>query len=176
MTEYLKNQDGTEILPVPMRHRNISLDEQTIERMKYLKEVKGQGTFSDIINRALKQYFEAEFVKLGIQHYTDPGFEARSKAIRQRIQDESNKRDQARLLKLAQAKILQDEAKRIKEWEEKHGKKFTLKEIDPVKVEILQKAHYERKLLQPGEKVTIAGDVARRWEDHGICKIIGKAK
>jgi len=148
--KYLKNPDGTEILPTVMRHRNINLDEATVEKMKYLQKVKGQGNFTSIIDRALKQYFEAEFAK--------------------------NKRDQARLLKLAQQKILRDEAERIAQWEKDHGQKFTLKEIDPVKVEMLQKATYERKLLQPGEKVTIAGDVARRWEDHHICKIIGKAK
>jgi hypothetical protein len=174
--KYLKNPDGTEILPTVMRHRNINLDEATVEKMKYLQKVKGQGNFTSIIDRALKQYFEAEFAKLGIEHFINPVFESRSKAIRQRIQEESNKRDQARLLKLAQQKILRDEAERIAQWEKDHGQKFTLKEIDPVKVEMLQKATYERKLLQPGEKVTIAGDVARRWEDHHICKIIGKAK
>lgn len=168
---------GDTIKTMPMLHRNrdLFLDEKTVEKITYLTNFKNAGNLNDIVNKALKEYLAVKFKELNLLHYIDLEFEQRVKNNLKRQELEAKKRDNIRLVEIAKRRILEREVEKLKAKEKRTGKKISLeKQYPPVKVEMLRLMGYEGKTLNPGDKIIVSKDVAKRWEQVELAKIIKK--
>ncbi len=168
---------GDTIKTMPMLHRNrdLFLDEKTVEKITYLTNFKNAGNLNDIVNKALKEYLAVKFKELNLLHYIDLEFEQRVKNNLKRQELEAKKRDNIRLVEIAKRRILEREVEKLKAEEKRMGKKISLeKQYPPVKVEMLRLTGYEGKTLNPGDKIIVSKDVAERWEQVELAKIIKK--
>lgn len=177
MTEYLKNLDGSINLPMSMAQKEIAFDDDTKEKMDYLKAIKGQGNYSNICNKAVKEFLAEKFIELKLEHYSDPEFEQRVNFNLKKQEIQIKKRDNARLVELAKRNILEREVERLRAEEKRTGKKLTLKiQYPPVEVELLYPRVIEGKQFDTGQKVTIPRDYAERLDNMNLVKIIKKEK
>jgi len=101
-----------------------------LEKMKYLNFKAGkQGRnlkerFSEIVNEALKKFFEVKFKELQIEHYIDVEAETSKKRRQEMLEEQARERENRRLLQLAKLRIMEREIKKIQADEEKSGKKI----------------------------------------------------
>ncbi len=175
-------EDMTKTMPLIFeRDRELSIDKQAIEKIKYLMHFKNAGpanvgfggVINDIVNKALQEFFIFEFKELKIEHYTDPLYEQRKEAIKRKFEEGNQIRENARLVEIAKKNILKKEIERLKVKEKKTGKKITMEEeYPPVKVKMEGMTTYQGEILNPGDKITIPGDVAKRWERVKLARII----
>lgn len=118
--------------PDPMRpinlYREVELSLEQVDKIKYLMLYKGFNTFNEIGNQALKEYFETEFKKLGIEHYRDLAWEEAERKRKKRWEEENYKAHERKLIKIAKQRLLEAELKKLKAEEAKTGKDLT-KEI-----------------------------------------------
>ncbi len=168
--EDLKTMDG---IPIMQAYREITFnDESLYEKIQYLIKVKKEGNLGGIINRALKEYLEPIFIKEGIEHYSDPSFEASHRAIKARLAREAKEREDQRLLEIAKQRLIEKEVERLRAEEKRTGKR--IEEATNIKVEILRVTQYEGRTLNQGEQIFVSPSVADRWSSYNIAKIVSK--
>ena len=114
-------------VPVLQRNREISFDDNTLEKLRYLNYKAGkQGydlkeRFSLIVNEALREFFEVKFKELKIEHYVNEVYEGNKRRNKERMKEEARASEDLRLLKLAKMKIIEDAIEAIKKEEKKTG-------------------------------------------------------
>lgn len=117
-------------IPTLNRNREMAFDQTMLEKMKYLNFKAGkQGRnlkerFSEIVNEALKEFFEVKFKELQIEHYIDVEAETSKKRRQEMLEEQARERENRRLLQLAKLRIMEREIKKIQADEEKSGKKI----------------------------------------------------
>ena len=114
-------------VPPLQRNREISFDDNTLEKLRYLNYKAGkQGydlkeRFSLIVNEALREFFEVKFKELKIEHYVNEAYEGNKRRAKERMKEEARASEDLRLLKLAKMKIIEDAIEAIKKEEKKTG-------------------------------------------------------
>ena len=164
-------------IPIMQTNRMMDFDKDTIEKLKYLKEIKKEGNVSDICNKALIEFLKVKFEKLHLEHYRDEAYEKRVIEGKRRMEEDAKKRDDNRLLEIAKARILAQEVNkirieeaRIKAEEARTGIKVP--KFEMVKVEMLRLINFEGKTLQAGDKIDVSRTTGLRWEKFNIARII----
>ena len=172
--EDLKTASGFSIMQT---NRMMNFDKDTIEKLKYLKEIKKEGNVSDICNKALIEFLKVKFEKLHLEHYRDEAYEERVIAGKRKMEEDAKARDDFRLLEIAKARILQNEMAKIRieeakirEEEERTGIKVP--KFEMVKVALLKLINFEGKTLQVGDKIDVTKITGLRWQKFNIARII----
>ena len=117
-------------IPTLYRNREISFDPNMIEKMKYLSFKAGiegmqvKHYYSQIVNAALKEFFEVKFKELKLEHYINQEYEDNIRKAEEQRKKDMIARDDQRLLQLAKLRIINREIEKIQEEEKKSGKKI----------------------------------------------------
>ena len=174
--QIIQTAPGGEI-PVMQKQREMSFDDETLEKITYLTKVKKEGNINDICNKAIKEFLEVKFKEMKLEHYIDPSYEAGKVLLKERLEREAKERDDSRLLEIAKARILQkeiekikEEEARIREEEKRTGIKATKEKM--VKVEMLRDTNYSNMLLKEGDQIEVTTDTGLRWEKFKIARIV----
>lgn len=115
----MEKEITTSKIPIMESNREMSFDQDTIEKLKYLTKVKNEGSITDICNKALTEFLKVKFEELNLEHFTNPVYEQKIIANKAWLEEDARKRDEARLLNLAKARIIEKEIKKIKAKEAK---------------------------------------------------------
>jgi len=118
-------------IPILYRDRELLFDPDILEKMIFLNMRAGKiennlKRFSDIINQALSEFFDTKFPELKIERYIDVEAEASQKRFEKMQEEQSQEKENRRLLQLAKKRIIEREIEKIKKEEEKSGKKTEL--------------------------------------------------
>ena len=164
-------------ISIMQTNRMMNFDKDTIEKLKYLKEIKKEGNVSDICNIALTEFLKVKFEEMNLDHFIDPVYEERKIQSKLKMEEDAKARDDFRLLETAKARILQNEMAKIRieeakirEEEERTGIKVP--KFEMVKVELLKLINFEGKTLQAGDKIDVTKITGLRWQKFKIARII----
>ena len=119
-------------IPILYRNREMSFEPETLDKLRYLNYKAGKQSFnlkerfSDIVNDALREYFDVKFLELKIEHYIDVAAEDSKRRNEEFLKEQARLKENVRLLQLAKLRIMEREIEKIKEEEKKSGKKIEL--------------------------------------------------
>lgn len=130
-------------MPIILANREIAISQETVEKLRFLNIKAGvEGNkvnrYSDIINQALKEFFEVKFKELNIEYFIDTELLDHMEMARQRLEEARAERERIRLIRLAKKRMIEKEIQAIKAEEKRTGQKIevpkdivrTLKEYD----------------------------------------------
>ena len=120
-----------EKIPILYRNRELSFDSKTLEQMIYLNVKAGKTgnnlkRFSEIVNQALKEFFEVKFTELKIEHYVDVEEEAHKIRWQKIMEEQAREKDRRRIIKLAKKMMVEEYIEKVIKKEKKSGKKIEL--------------------------------------------------
>jgi len=120
-----------EEIPILYRNRELSFDSKTLEQMIYLNVKAGKTgnnlkRFSEIVNQALKEFFEVKFTELKIEHYVDVEEEAHKIRWQKIMEEQAREKDRRRIIKLAKKMMMEEYIEKVIKKEKKSGKKIEL--------------------------------------------------
>ena len=118
-------------IPILYRNRELSFDSKTLEQMIYLNVKAGKTgnnlkRFSEIVNQALKEFFEVKFTELKIEHYVDVEEEAHKIRWQKIMEEQAREKDRRRIIKLAKKMMMEEYIEKVIKKEKKSGKKIEL--------------------------------------------------
>jgi len=82
--------------------------------------------FSEIVNQALKEFFEVKFTELKIEHYVDVEEEAHKIRWQKIMEEQAREKDRRRIIKLAKKMMVEEYIEKVIKKEKKSGKKIEL--------------------------------------------------